>query len=149
MAQHIVKGYRRLLEEAEAKITTLSAEDAMARHKDGSAVLVDLRDIRELRREGRIPGAEHCPRGMLEFWIDPESPYHKPVFAKDKTFIFFCAAGWRSALAARTAQEMGLSPVAHIGGGFAAWKTAGGEVETPEPGNDRARATPAPGDATA
>jgi rhodanese-related sulfurtransferase len=96
-------------------------------------VFVDLRDPRELNREGRLPGAVHCPRGMLEFWIDPESPYHKPVFAQDKTFVFFCAAGWRSALSTATAQDMGLTPVAHIDGGFTAWKQAGGPVETTEP----------------
>ena len=79
-------------------------------------MLVDLRDIRELHREGKVPGAFHCPRGMLEFWIDPSSPYHKPKFAEDKRFVFFCAAGWRSALAAQTAQRMGLKPVAHIRG---------------------------------
>jgi rhodanese-related sulfurtransferase len=92
-------------------------------------VLVDLRDPRELEREGKMPGAFHCPRGMLEFWIDPESPYHKTVFAQDKKFVFFCAGGWRSALAAKTAKDMGLTPVAHIDGGFGAWKKAGGPVE--------------------
>ncbi|MBZ8132540.1 rhodanese-like domain-containing protein [Afifella sp. IM 167] len=133
MAQTITKGYRQLLQDAETSITNLTPEEAIARRDAGEVVLIDLRDIRELKREGTIPGAEHCPRGMLEFWIDPESPYHKPVFSEDKTFIFFCAAGWRSALATRTAQEMGLSPVAHIVGGFAAWKEAGGEVEAPAP----------------
>src|ERR1700720_2507425 len=96
-------------------------------------VFVDLRDIRELNREGRMPGAFHCARGMLEFWIDPESPYHKPIFAQDKRFVFFCAGGWRSALAAQTAQRMGLRPVAHIAGGFGAWRKAGGTVEAPPP----------------
>ncbi len=76
-----------------------------------------------------MPGAFHCTRGMLEFWIDPESPYHKPQFAEDKKFVFFCAGGWRSALAAQTAQRMGLKPVAHIKGGFGEWKKAGGPVE--------------------
>ncbi|MGA8920944.1 MAG: rhodanese-like domain-containing protein, partial [Pseudolabrys sp.] len=92
-------------------------------------VLVDIRDIRELKRDGRVPGAFHCPRGMLEFWIDPQSPYHKPVFAQDKKFVFFCAGGLRSALAAQTAQRMGLKPVAHIQGGFGAWKKVGGPVD--------------------
>jgi rhodanese-related sulfurtransferase len=92
-------------------------------------VLVDLRDPRELEREGKMPGAFHCPRGMLEFWIDPESPYHKPIFAEDKQFVFFCGGGWRSALAAKAAQDMGLKPVAHIEGGFTAWKKAGAPVE--------------------
>jgi rhodanese-related sulfurtransferase len=85
-----------------------------------------------LQREGKVPGALHCPRGMLEFWIDPQSPYHKPVFAQDKTFVFFCAGGLRSALAAQTAQRMGLKPVAHIKGGFGAWKASGGPIEAPQ-----------------
>jgi rhodanese-related sulfurtransferase len=92
-----------------------------------------VRDIRELQREGRIPGALHAPRGMLEFWVDPESPYHKEAFSSGKTFIFFCAAGWRSALATKTVQDMGLSPVKHIAGGFGAWKKAGLPVELPTP----------------
>jgi rhodanese-related sulfurtransferase len=96
-------------------------------------VLVDDRDIRELSRDGKVPGAIHAPRGMLEFWIDPSSPYFKPVFGADKTFVFFCAGGLRSALAAKTAQDMGLKPVAHILGGFKAWKEAGGPVEAPQP----------------
>jgi rhodanese-related sulfurtransferase len=96
-------------------------------------VLVDLRDPREREREGVIPGAFAVTRGMLEFWIDPESPYHKPVFAEDKRFVFFCAGGWRSALAAQTAQHMGLQPVAHIEGGFKAWREAGGPVEKLQP----------------
>jgi rhodanese-related sulfurtransferase len=93
---------------------------------------VDIRDPRELEREGRLPGAFHCPRGMLEFWIDPESPYAKPLFQEDKTFVFACAGGWRSALAAKTAQDMGLKPVAHMAGGFGAWKAAGLPVEEPK-----------------
>ena len=89
-----------------------------------------MRDPRELEREGKIPGAFHCPRGMLEFWIDPESPYFKEQFGEDRKFVFFCAGGWRSALATKTSQDMGLKPVAHIEGGFGAWKKAGGPVET-------------------
>ena len=88
-------------------------------------VFVDLRDVRELEREGIIPGAFHCPRGMLEFWIDPESPYHKDVFASGKEFVFFCNGAWRSALATDVAQQMGLEPVSEMDGGFAAWKKAG------------------------
>jgi rhodanese-related sulfurtransferase len=129
MPQTIVKGYKALLEEANAAIETLSVEQAIAAHGAEDVVFVDLRDPRELEREGRLPGAFHCPRGMLEFWIDPESPYAKPVFQVDKRFVFFCAGGWRSALAAKTAQDMGLKPVAHIEGGFGAWKKAGGPVE--------------------
>src|SRR5215470_2347442 len=132
MPQTINVSVRALVEAAERAIETLSAEQAMALHGRGDVVFVDLRDIRELAREGRVPGAFHCPRGMLEFWIDPQSKYHKPMFNEDKRFVFFCAAGLRSALATQTAQRMGLKPVAHIAGGFAAWKQAGGAVEMPE-----------------
>ncbi len=92
-------------------------------------VLVDLRDIREIKRSGKIPGAFSCPRGMLEFWIDPDSPYHKDIFNQDKTYVFYCASAWRSALSAQLAMEMGLAPVAHIEGGFTAWLKAGGAIE--------------------
>ena len=96
-------------------------------------MIVDIRDPREIEREGKIPGAFSCTRGMLEFWIDPASPYAKPIFQQDKKFIFHCAGGMRSALAAKTAQDMGLKPVAHMGGGFAAWRDAGGPIEKWEP----------------
>jgi rhodanese-related sulfurtransferase len=129
----IRKGYKQLLAEAEAEIRTLDVQQAIARHGSQDVVFVALRDPREIDREGRMPGAFPCTRGMLEFWIDPESPYHKPVFAQPKQFVFFCAGGWRSALAAKTAQEMGLEGVSHIEGGFAAWKQAGGPVEPPKP----------------
>lgn len=129
MPQQITKGFKALVAEANSKIETIPTEAAKALVGRDDVVLVDLRDPRELERDGKIPGAFHCPRGMLEFWIDPESPYHKPVFAEDKTFVFFCGGGWRSALAAAAAQEMGLKPVAHIEGGFGAWKKAGGSVE--------------------
>lgn len=91
-------------------------------------LFVDLRDPRELERDGMIPGAFHCPRGMLEFWIDPQSPYAKPQFQSGKDIVFYCASGWRSALSARTAQEMGLPNVRHISDGFGGWKKAGGPV---------------------
>ena len=133
MPQTISTGFRALVEAAEREIETLPAEAAIAQHGRGDVTFVDLRDIRELEREGRIPGAFHCPRGMLEFWIDPDSHYHKAQFAQDKRFVFFCAGGLRSALAAQTAQRMGLKPVAHIQGGFGAWKSAGGPVESVEP----------------
>lgn len=122
------KGYKAMLAEADAEITTLATTEAIARLGDPDVVFVDLRDPRELEREGLVPGAFHAPRGMLEFWIDPESPYHKPVFAQDKQFIFYCAAGWRSALSTKLAQDMGIERAAHIEGGFGAWKTAGGPV---------------------
>ena len=131
------KGYKALVAEAEAEIESLTPAEAADRAAKGEAVLVDIRDIRELQREGRVPGAEHCPRGMLEFWIDPESPYHKPVFASGKPFVFFCAGGLRSALATKTAKDMGLSPVSHISGGFAAWREAGLPVEAADRKNER------------
>jgi rhodanese-related sulfurtransferase len=132
MAQTITTHVRSLVEAAEREIESLSVADALALHGRDDVVFVDLRDIRELQREGRMPGAFHCPRGMLEFWIDPDSNYHKQIFAADKKFVFFCAGGQRSALAAQTAQRMGLKPVAHVKGGFGAWKQAGGAVDMPE-----------------
>jgi rhodanese-related sulfurtransferase len=129
MPQTITKGYKALLAEAESEITTLTVEEVKKLVGRDDTVIVDLRDPRELEKEGRLPGAFHCPRGMLEFWIDPESPYAKPVFQEDKRFVFFCGGGWRSALAAKVAGEMGLKPVAHMAGGFGAWKKEGGVVE--------------------
>ena len=138
MPQNITVSAKALCEAAEREIETLAVEDAIKLHGRDDVVLVDIRDIRELQREGRVPGAFHCPRGMLEFWIDPQSHYHKPQFAQDKRFVFFCAGGLRSALAAQTARMMGLDPVAHIRGGFGAWKQAGGPVELPEPAKPKA-----------
>ena len=117
-----------LVDEAMVQVTTYTPEQARALHGHPGVQFVDVRDIRELEREGVIPGAVHAPRGMLEFWVDPESPYHKSVFAGDKQLVLFCAAGWRSALATKTLQDMGLEQVAHIGGGFGAWKAAGAPV---------------------
>jgi rhodanese-related sulfurtransferase len=129
MPQKITLGHRALVEAAERDIETLPVEEAIKLHGRDDVVFVDIRDPRELAREGRVPGAFSCTRGMLEFWIDPDSPYHKPTFAQDKRFVFFCAGGMRSALATQTAQRMGLKPVAHIAGGFGAWKKARGPVE--------------------
>lgn len=129
MAQTITKGYRDLVREAEETITRLTSEEAITLVGRDDVIFVDVRDIRELDREGRVPGAFHCPRGMLEFWVDPESPYHREIFNQDKRYVFFCAAGLRSALATAQAQRMGLQPVADIVGGFGAWKASGGPVE--------------------
>ena len=128
MPQTIRKGYKALVAEAEAEIETLSVDAAIALHGDPDVVFIDLRDIRELDRSGRMPGAHHCPRGMLEFWVDPDSPYHKDIFASGKRFLFYCASAWRSALATKAVQEMGLTPVGHIEGGFGNWKKSGGPV---------------------
>jgi rhodanese-related sulfurtransferase len=133
MPQTIHRGIKALIDEANAEIETISAADAIKLASDDGIVIVDIRDPREIERDGKIPGAFSCTRGMLEFWIDPQSPYAKPVFQQDKKFIFHCAGGMRSALAAKTAQDMGLKPVAHIAGGFAAWREAGGPTEGYEP----------------
>ena len=114
-----------------AQIDSVTAEQAIADAKRPDVVIVDIRDPREIEREGRIPNSFHAPRGMLEFWVDPESPYFKPIFGEDKTFIIHCASGWRSALSTETLQRMGLKPVKNLKGGFTAWKAAGGPVEKP------------------
>ena len=128
----ITTGIKELCVEAEALIETLEVGEAIALRGDPDVQIVDIRDIRELWREGAVPGAFHAPRGMLEFWVDPESPYHKEIFASGKKFVFFCAGGMRSALGALAVHNMGLAPVAHIAGGFAAWREAGGPVEEKE-----------------
>ncbi len=125
----------KMLAEANAEITAVSAAEAIGMAQKPDHLLVDLRDIRELARDGRIEGALHCPRGMLEFWIDPASPYHKEAFARpNTTYVLFCAGGLRSALATKTAQDMGLERVVHIEGGFGAWVRESGPVEKPEAG---------------
>ena len=132
MPQTITTGIRTLVADAEREIETLSFEDAVKLSGRDDVLFVDVRDIRELERDGKMPGAFHCPRGMLEFWIDPDSPYYKDVFAQDKKYVFFCAGGLRSALAAQTAQRMGMKPVAHLEGGFGGWKKSGGPIEAPK-----------------
>ncbi len=132
MNQKITVSAEAMVQAAEREIETVPTEEAIKLLGRNDVVFVDIRDIRELQREGKIPGAFHCPRGMLEFWIDPQSPYHKAVFADEKKFIFFCAGAKRSALATETAKRMGLKPVAHLAGGFSAWKKAGGPVQTDE-----------------
>lgn len=124
----ITRGIKQLIAEARARIRTLSVEEALALHADPGVQFVDIRDVRELEREGMIPGAFHAPRGMLEFWVDPESPYYKEVFGSGRAFVFYCASAWRSSLATAAVQDMGLAPVCHFEGGFNAWKQAGGPV---------------------
>ena len=119
------KGYKQLLAEANEKIVTLTLDEAKAKLDDDDVVFVDLRDPRELEREGMVPGAFHATRGMLEFWVDPESPYYHDIFGSGKQFVLYCAGGWRSALSAATMVEMGFDRIAHIEGGFGAWKSAG------------------------
>ena len=124
----ITKGVKKLVADANAEIETVPFDNAKALIDDENVVFVDIRDVRELERDGMIPGAFHAPRGMLEFWVDPDSPYHKDIFASGKRFLFYCASAWRSALATKAVQEMGLTPVAHIEGGFGNWKKSGGPV---------------------
>jgi len=124
----MIKTVKSMVDEAEAVITTYSVEQAKALYGNPKVQFVDVRDVRELEREGVIPGAIHAPRGMLEFWVDPGSPYYREEFGQDKEFVLFCALGWRSALATLTLQEMGMPRVAHIAGGFTAWRDAGGPV---------------------
>ena len=128
----IHKGVSQLCAEAEAVIETWSVEQVLEHQGDSDVVLVDIRDIRELWRDGAIPGAVHAPRGMLEFWVDPESPYARELFQSGQRFVFFCAGGMRSALAAKAVHEMGLAPVCHMAGGFGAWRQAGGPIEAKE-----------------
>ena len=126
----MVKGvYEKMLADADAAVSSVDVETAAGLLDRDDHVMVDIRDIRELQRDGMVPGAFHAPRGMLEFWIDEASPYHKPVFAEDKTFVFYCASGWRSLLAAKTAQEMGLK-VKSMRGGFGEWKKKSHPVAT-------------------
>ena len=119
------KGIKDLIAEAEKKSKGISPEAAKAKLDDPDTVFVDLRDVRELERDGMIPGAFHAPRGMLEFWVDPDSPYYKPVFAPGKTLILYCAADWRGVLSAATLAEMGVENVLHLEGGLGRWKKAG------------------------
>ena len=128
MASPLKKSARQLVEEAMAQVRTVNLAEARALHAAGASLFVDLRDVRELEREGVIPGAVHAPRGMLEFWVDPESPYFHKAFADGKPMVLFCAAGWRSALATRALQEMGFADICHVEGGFTAWKEAGAPV---------------------
>ena len=129
----ITRGYRALVDEAMAQVRTYSVQEVRERLGQPGLQLVDIRDVRELQAEGTVPGSYHAPRGMLEFWVDPESPYFKKVFADPaREFVLFCGAGWRSALATKTLRDMGMENVAHIDGGFTEWVKQGGPVQTLE-----------------
>jgi len=117
-------GYQELIARAMAQIETVPLEKAQILLDDPDTIFVDIRDIRELEREGMIPNAMHAPRGMLEFWVDPDSPYYKPIFGEGKRLVLYCASAWRSALATETLQKMGVPNVSHLEGGFSAWKKA-------------------------
>ncbi len=121
--------HKDLIERALAEVDTLTIDDANALLEEEDVQFVDLRDPRELQREGKIPGAFHAPRGMLEFWVDDTSPYYKDVFGSGKQFVFYCQSGWRSALATKAVQDMGMDRVSHIGEGFRGWKDSGAPTE--------------------
>ena len=123
------KGFKQLIAEANSEVKTWPVADAIGAVGKGDVVFVDIREPEELAKNGHVPGAEAAPRGMLEFYADPDSPYHKPYFASGKTILLYCASAGRSALAAKTLKDMGLDNVAHVGGGFNAWVAANGPVE--------------------
>lgn len=125
-------GYKALIAQAYAQVKSYSIAEALAKQADTNVQLIDIRDVREIEREGMIPGAFHAPRGMIEFWADPDSPYHKPVFSSGKELVLYCSLGWRSSLTTKALQDMGFDNVAHIDGGFTGWKEAGHPVAQKE-----------------
>ena len=128
----LVKGINELIQQADKEVEVVFAKNLIQIQQSEKITIVDIRDIRELWKEGKIKGSIHAPRGMLEFWVDPKSPYHRKVFSTGNKFILYCKSGWRSALATKTLLEMGFSPVAHLAGGFDEWKKENGEVEKVE-----------------
>ena len=121
----------KLVEKAKSQINNLEVDDAIKIHSNTNNLFIDVRDIREIQKSGRISGAKHVPRCMLEFWIDPESPYHKEFFNNNYNFIFYCASDWRSALATLSANEIGLLNTSHLVGGFNKWLEKNGPIEEP------------------
>ena len=136
MTLNIIRSVKQLVAEANRHIEEISIADAREMVGRDNVLFIDIRDIREVAKSGRISGARHVPRGMLEMWIDPNTSYHRTFFAEDKKFIFYCAGAWRSALAAKTAQDTGLTPVAHLEGGINAWIDAGGPIDPPRDNNN-------------
>lgn len=133
----VIRGFRELVAEAEAEVDAIDPDEVRRRLAEPGTLLLDLRDVRELRRDGRIPGALHVPRGLLEFWIDPQSPYYRREFDNAEALILYCNKGWRSALAARSLQAMGITEVAHLAGGMEHWQESGGEIEAPAVKDER------------
>ena len=131
MGQNVTRSVLDMVAEADAAVARLPIAEGLEMLCRDDVLFIDIRDVREVAKTGRIKGARHVPRGMLEFWIDPESPYHKSFFAEDKTFGFYCAGAWRSALAAKTAQDMGLRAVTHLEGGIGAWIEENGPIDSP------------------
>jgi len=140
LPQNITHSAMELVAQADAAVRTLNVDEARGLHGSDGVIFIDLRDFREVAKTGKILGAHHVPRGMLEFWIDPQSPYHKAFFNEDRTFVFYCAGGWRSALAAKTAQDMGLRPVAHLAGGMKAWLESEAPIDPPKESEKRGSA---------
>ena len=134
MANKLTKNVATMVEEAKASIEEISVEEAIAQMDKEGVLIVDIRDVRERQREGFIPGSFHCPRGMVEFWVDPESPYYNKKFEKNTKFLFHCAVDWRSALTVETINKMGFEGACHIQGGFNAWRDSGGPVERNDQG---------------
>ncbi|MBD5772344.1 rhodanese-like domain-containing protein [Marinomonas colpomeniae] len=134
MTKKLKTGVAQMVANARSAIEEIDAKDMLDMIDNGAVVIVDIRDIRE-RQRGFIPNSFHCPRGMVEFWVDPESPYYKEIFGEDKKFIFHCASGWRSALTTQILQEMGMDNIAHMKDGFMSWKDAGGTIEFPDKRN--------------
>ncbi len=132
MANTIKMGVAQMVASAREQVEEIDAADVVGLLGRDDVLVVDIRDIRERQRDGFIPGSFHCPRGMAEFWVDPDSPYYKEVFGEDKKFVFHCASGWRSALTVETLQKMGMNNVAHITHGFGSWKKIDGPIEFPE-----------------
>lgn len=132
MNKQLKTGIAQMVANARSVIEEIDAKDMLDMVANDDVVIVDIRDIRERQRSGFIPGSFHCPRGMAEFWVDPESPYYKEIFSEDKKFIFHCASGWRSALTTQTLQEMGMDNIAHMKDGFTSWKDMNGAIEFPE-----------------
>lgn len=134
MSQKLKTGVAALVENAKSSIEEVEVKDAIAESEKDDVLIVDIRDIRERQREGFIPGSFHCPRGMVEFWIDPDSPYYNKKFEEHTRFLFHCAVDWRSALTVDTINKMGFEGAAHIKGGFNAWRDNEGPVEKNEKG---------------
>jgi len=132
MTLTIKHSVKQMVADANKEVEEISIADARPLIGQEDVLFIDIRDIREVAKTGRITGARHVPRGMLEMWIDPDTPYHRSFFAEEKKFIFYCAGAWRSALAAKTAQDMGLTPVAHLEGGMTAWIEAGAPIDPPK-----------------
>ena len=129
MTNKLKRSVAQMVASARERIKQVPAAELLNMFNQPEVQIVDIRDIRERQRDGYIPGSFHCPRGMAEFWVDPDSPYYKDIFAEDKTFIFYCASGWRSALTVDTLRKMGMENIAHLEHGFGSWKKVNGTIE--------------------